>query len=236
MERAVDAGLPAAMLAEQYRMHPDICTAISATFYAGKLRTGAGMAACRPAVPACRLLDVNGQEKQHPGAGFSNRQEAEALIEAAVAAARELEGLVSREAVGCGCMWRQAKHIVRTAKDEQLCSCVVHERHPLVATIVPALPPCLQGVVAAGHTPMLFIVCLYNRQRGLMLDLLNERRGWARLKPWDVAVLSADACQGSEADAVLVSTVRNVTASNSSGAALSRCEGQGLGACRTLAS
>lgn len=142
MERAVDAGLPAAMLAEQYRMHPDICAAISATFYAGKLRTGAGMAACRPAAPACRLLDVNGQEKQHPGAGFSNRQEAEALIEAAVAAARELEGLVSRDAVGraCGGMWRQAKHMVRTAKDEQLWSCVVHERHPLLAICRPRPP------------------------------------------------------------------------------------------------
>lgn len=95
MERAVDAGMPAAMLAEQFRMHPDICAAISSTFYGGKLRTGAGIAARRPATPACRLLDVSGREEQHAGAGFSNRQEAEALIEAAVAAARELEGLVS---------------------------------------------------------------------------------------------------------------------------------------------
>lgn len=37
MERAVDAGVPASMLAEQYRMHPDICAAISATFYSGQL-------------------------------------------------------------------------------------------------------------------------------------------------------------------------------------------------------
>lgn len=97
MERAVDAGMPAAMLAEQFRMHPDICAAISSTFYGGKLRTGAGIAARRPATTACRLLDVSGREEQHAGAGFSNRQEAEALIEAAVAAARELEGLVSKE-------------------------------------------------------------------------------------------------------------------------------------------
>ncbi|PRW58176.1 DNA helicase [Chlorella sorokiniana] len=136
----------------KYRMHPDICTAISATFYAGKLRTGVGMAARRPAAPACRLLDVRGEEKQHPGAGFSNRQEAEALIDTAVAVARELEGL---------------------------------------------------GVVQAGHAPTLFIVCLYNRQRGLVLDLLNERRGWARLKPQALGL-------------------RNVAASKSSGAALSK--------------
>lgn len=81
----------------------------------------------------------------------------------------------------------------------------------------------------AGRTPKLYIVCLYNRQRNLVLDLLRDRRGWARLKPWDVAVLSADACQGSEADLVLVSTVRNVAAASTSGAALSKCVGQGLG-------
>lgn len=33
MQRAVDLGLPAAMLTEQYRMHPAICAAVSLEFY-----------------------------------------------------------------------------------------------------------------------------------------------------------------------------------------------------------
>lgn len=35
MERAVSFGVPAALLSEQYRMHPAICAAVSNEFYAG---------------------------------------------------------------------------------------------------------------------------------------------------------------------------------------------------------
>jgi superfamily I DNA and/or RNA helicase len=76
MERAVDAGVPAAMLAEQYRMHPSICAPISAAFYGGKLKTAAGMLASRPHPSPCVFVDVAGAETFHKGAGYSNEEEA----------------------------------------------------------------------------------------------------------------------------------------------------------------
>lgn len=94
MERAVDAGVPAAMLAEQYRMHPDICAAVSDTFYHGKLLSAASMHSTRPCSPACCLVNVNGDEEQHRGGGFSNKDEARAAIQAAEKAVDKLRQLV----------------------------------------------------------------------------------------------------------------------------------------------
>eukprot|EP00887_Chlorella_sp_A99_P000604 scaffold5.g604.t1 len=70
----------------------------------------------------------------------------------------------------------------------------------------------------------LFIVTLYNRQRSLILDLLAQQGGGARLRRAyrQIAVLSADACQGSEADVVVISTVRNVSARGTTAAQLSQ--------------
>ncbi len=77
MERAVELGVPAALLSEQYRMHPSICSAISDEFYGGKLRTAAATAA-RIALPVpCRFVHADGNETHHPGAGYSNDIEAQ---------------------------------------------------------------------------------------------------------------------------------------------------------------
>ena len=76
MERAVDAGVPAALLAEQYRMHPAICAPISAAFYGSKLRTAAALAAQRPHPAPCRFAAVVSEEEFHKGAGYSNEAEA----------------------------------------------------------------------------------------------------------------------------------------------------------------
>lgn len=86
-------------------------------------------------------------------------------------------------------------------------------------------PSAVQGVAGGSKRCSMFILTLCNRQRGLILDLLEQARTASRLKSLgcDVAVLSADACQGSEADIVVLSTVRNTTASGTSGAPLSRC-------------
>ncbi len=68
--------VPAAMLTEQYRMHPSICAAVSKEFYDGRLTTAS--AACeRKAVAApTRLVHVKGWERHHPGGGYSNAKEA----------------------------------------------------------------------------------------------------------------------------------------------------------------
>ncbi|KAL4451648.1 hypothetical protein ABPG75_007310 [Micractinium tetrahymenae] len=174
MERCVDAGMPATLLAEQYRMHPDIAAAISAAFYGSTVRSAPCVRVKRPCSPACRLINVSGKEALHTGAGFSNQGEAEEVVRLAEAAAFELAA---------------------------------------------------QGVSAPrGGKRSLFIVTLYNKQRGLILDLLKQGGAEARLAAagWEVAALSADACQGSKADLVVLSTVRNVVAAKSSGAPLSR--------------
>ncbi len=76
MERAVELGLPAALLSEQYRMHPSICSAVSAEIYGGEMQTAA-VTAARPALPKpCRFVLAKGPEKHHIGGGFSNAKEA----------------------------------------------------------------------------------------------------------------------------------------------------------------
>ena len=73
----MDAGVHAHMLIEQYRMHPSICTAISDVFYGGRLRTAAVTAARLALAAPCRVVHVNGWEKHHDKAGYSNQKEAE---------------------------------------------------------------------------------------------------------------------------------------------------------------
>ncbi|PSC73604.1 putative ATP-dependent helicase -like [Micractinium conductrix] len=161
MERAVSFGVPAALLSEQYRMHPAICAAVSNEFYAGRLRTPAAVAAARAAVASpCRLVDVWGREHWWDMAGFNNKTGAEAAIRAAG------EALVALLGIGV--------------------------QHPTI-----------------------YIITLYNRQRDLLKLLLERSREGRRLAAaCSCSVLSVDACQGDEVDAVIVSTVRNVFNSN----------------------
>lgn len=76
MQRAVELGVPAAMLREQYRMHPDICAPVSLEVYGGRLVTAAATAARRAVAAPCRFLHVAGWEKHHPGGGYHNAKEA----------------------------------------------------------------------------------------------------------------------------------------------------------------
>lgn len=76
MERAVALAVPAAMLTNQYRMHPAICRAISAEFYADRLHTAAAAAARRALAEPCRMVQVGGKEVWHQGGGYSNPVEA----------------------------------------------------------------------------------------------------------------------------------------------------------------
>lgn len=73
------------------------------------------------------------------------------------------------------------------------CASLLYPPAPLV------VPP--QGVQGSSKrgARSLFIVALYNRQRGLIQDLLEEQGAGPRLKHggWEVDVLSAGACQGS---------------------------------------
>jgi superfamily I DNA and/or RNA helicase len=76
MARAVELGLPAAMLDEQYRMHPSICAAISNEFYEGRVRTAPATAARRALSAPCSVVNVHGLEKKFLGGGYINHREA----------------------------------------------------------------------------------------------------------------------------------------------------------------
>lgn len=76
MQRAAELGLPAALLSEQYRMHPNLCAAISREFYGGRLVTAAATAARRAVPKPCRMVHVQGEERWHLGSGYDNTQEA----------------------------------------------------------------------------------------------------------------------------------------------------------------
>ncbi|EFN53165.1 expressed protein [Chlorella variabilis] len=152
MERAVALAVPAAMLTNQYRMHPAICRAISAEFYADRLHTAAAAAARRALAEPCRMVQVGGKEVWHQGGGYSNPVEASKAVRVARKAAKELRELGIRH-------------------------------------------------------PTIYIITIYNRQRDLLERLVAKEP--ALRGACDCQVLSIDACQGDEADAVVVSTVRN---------------------------
>ncbi|KAL4439787.1 hypothetical protein ABPG75_002788 [Micractinium tetrahymenae] len=154
MQRAVQLDLPAAMLTEQYRMHPSICAAISREFYGGRLTTAPAACTLRAVAAPCRLLHVPGWERHHPGTGYSNAKEALRVLQAALQAAAELRGIGVRQ-------------------------------------------------------PTVYIISLYNMQRDLLAKLVQcSREGRDLQAACSCQVLSVDACQGDEADAVIVSTVR----------------------------
>lgn len=70
-------GVPAAMLTEQYRMHPAICAAVSSEFYAGRLLTAAAVRKRGTLAEPCRFVEVHGWERCFVGGGYTNAKEAE---------------------------------------------------------------------------------------------------------------------------------------------------------------
>lgn len=65
-ERATGAGMPMAMLVEQYRMHPDICKVVSKLFYGGRVKTGDATLRRRAVFnPALTWVDVQVTSKEN---------------------------------------------------------------------------------------------------------------------------------------------------------------------------
>ena len=239
MERAVQLNVPAAMLSESYRMHPDICSAISQEFYGGGLVTAPEVAARRAVPQPCRFVHVpKSSEQHHPGGGYSNKEEARRCTRAlrdhlqlglllrsrrpaAAAALLPLRWAAGRSrrrsrlprscaASGCGTPLCTLSACTTCSETCSHGSCSGRARAQRCGRPPPARWACRGwrwGGEMARHPCAR--VCRRSASAGM-----QRHTSWPTCRPMcrraaaTRQVLSVDACQGAEADAVIVSTVR----------------------------
>jgi hypothetical protein len=124
LERCVAGrAAPVFRLADQYRMHPRICAAISETFYGGALRTPPAVAAARPLDAPLHFVDFCHAETRD-GASLSNAFEATAVV--AVVKALVAHGGHDPRCVAVLCFYNAQRALVeRKLRDAAVCGVLV---------------------------------------------------------------------------------------------------------------
>ena len=90
VEAGFGGGAPAFVLRQQYRMHPAIAQAVSATFYSNRLVTAAETAAARTNPLPAAFVAVYGHEQRRAGStSITNEAEANAVVDLVAALVRK---------------------------------------------------------------------------------------------------------------------------------------------------